>query len=174
LAGTTSRPPALEFIRVNRPASDMPRVGHLPTGIPTPTSCPRRQPRTSSTHVVSHHLGGLSRPEVLGLLRPSTGQDSLCFGPDRPAPKCSPTETLPTAPFTPFEDFPSLVAVPHHCGRCPLGVRQLRAPDDGLTTLAAFTHPCSTCASVRRPPACRMTVPCAFPRPPAMDRRPSG
>jgi hypothetical protein len=29
---------------------------------------------------------------------------------------------LPATRFTPFEDFPSLAAVPHHCGRCPLAV----------------------------------------------------
>jgi hypothetical protein len=47
----------------------------------------RYHPHTSAALVVSHHPDGLSHPMVLGLLRPSTGQDSLRFGHTRPEPK---------------------------------------------------------------------------------------
>jgi hypothetical protein len=29
------------------------------------------------------------------------------------------TRALPATGFTPFEEFPSPAAAPHHCGRCP-------------------------------------------------------
>jgi hypothetical protein len=32
------------------------------------------------------------------------------------------TRTFPATGFTPFEEFPSFAAVPHHCGRCPRAV----------------------------------------------------
>lgn len=34
----------------------------------------------------------------------------------------SPKSTSPQRGFIPLDEFPSLVAVPHHCGRCPLVV----------------------------------------------------
>jgi hypothetical protein len=35
--------------------------------------------------------------------------------------------TVPATRFTPFEEFPSSAAVPHHCGRCLLGVTAHRS-----------------------------------------------
>jgi len=108
----------------------------------------RYHPRASAVLVVSHHLDGLSHPTVLGLLRPSTEQDSLCFGHTRPGSE-DPGHRMsfPTAPFTPFEEFPSLAAVPHHCGRCLLDVRQVNAPFTDFTASVAIVHPGSVCAS---------------------------
>jgi len=67
---------------------------------------------------------------------------------------------VPGSAFTPFEAFPSLAAVPHHCGRCPLDVRTFSAPDDHLTVTAALAESGPTDASrIRRSaPACRRTV----------------
>jgi hypothetical protein len=103
----------------------MPEAAPLPTRFPHLTSCARYQPLTGSALVVSHHLGGFGSLQVLGLLRPSTEQDSLRFGlvePSTRRPGLS--RAVPGSAFTPFEVFPSLAAVPHHCGRCPLGVRR--------------------------------------------------
>jgi hypothetical protein len=62
----------------------------VPIRVPPLTSCPRYHPRAPAALVVSHHLDGLSRPEIPGLLHPGTGQDSPRFGPTRPTPKCGP------------------------------------------------------------------------------------
>jgi hypothetical protein len=120
--------------------------------LPTKDSNPRFRahgyhPRASAVLVVSHHLDGLSRSTVLGLLRPSTEQDSLCFGHTRPGSE-NPGHhvSFPTAPFIPFEEFPSLAAVPHHCGRCLLDVRQVNAPFADFTVDVAVVHPDSVCA----------------------------
>jgi hypothetical protein len=32
--------------------------------------------------------------------------------------RLEPSGTIPATRFTPFEDFPSPAAAPHHCGRC--------------------------------------------------------
>jgi len=98
--------------------------------------------------MVSHHLDGLCSLKALGLLRPRTGQDSLNFRPVPPASEDvghhAPSQSTL---FTPLEDFPSLVAVLHHCSRCPLGVRKMNAPIVDLTANAALNHSGSTCAS---------------------------
>lgn len=67
---------------------------------------------------------------------------------------------VPGSAFTPFEVFPSLAAVPHHYGRCPLDVRTFSAPADHLAVIAALAESGPTDASqIRRPaPACRRTV----------------
>jgi len=98
--------------------------------------------------MVSHHLDGLSSLKGLGLLRPNTGQDSLNFRLVWP-PSEDDGHRVPfqSVRFTPFEEFPSLVAVPHHCGRCPLGFRQMIVPFSYFTAKAAFIHSGSTCAS---------------------------
>jgi hypothetical protein len=38
--------------------------------------------------------------------------------PPLPTSRRAASGTFPTTRFTPFEDFPSSAAVPHHCGRC--------------------------------------------------------
>jgi hypothetical protein len=104
--------------------------------------------------VVSHHLDGFGKLRGLGLLRPSTGQDSLNFEYPGPHPKML-VIRVPSrsAQFTPFEDFPSLVAVPHHCGRCPLDVRQVNVPLDDLTAAVAFIPSGSTFCGPKAKPA---------------------
>jgi len=79
--------------------------------------------------MVSHHLDGLSSLKGLGLLRPNTGQDSLNFRLVWP-PSEDDGHRVPfqSVRFTPFEEFPSLVAVPHHCGRCLLAFAKLLCP----------------------------------------------
>jgi len=79
--------------------------------------------------MVSHHLDGLSSLKGLGLLRPNTGQDSLNFRLVWP-PSEDDGHRVPfqSVRFTPFEEFPSLVAVPHHCGRCLLAFAKYLCP----------------------------------------------
>jgi len=146
LAGTTNRPPALEFIRVNRPASDMPLVGHGPPGfhpdfvpaVPTANQCrprgfspPRRfEPTRSSGFVAPQYRTGFA----VFRTRPTRTE----VQPDRDAPH-SAIHTLRRVPL----------AGSRTASLRPLPPR--RSPDaralGSLTTTAAFTHRCSTCAS---------------------------
>jgi len=86
----------------------------------------RYHPTTScSAPVVSHHLGGLLRATAAGLLHPAAGHEvhrvSRCVRPKLPK-VLRPVSPFPATRFIPFEGFPSPVAVPHHCGRCPPAV----------------------------------------------------
>jgi hypothetical protein len=98
--------------------------------------------------MVSHHLDGFSSLKGLGLLRPNARQDSLNFRPVGP-PSEDAGHHVPSRQcfFTPFEVFPSLVAVPHHCGRCPLGVRLVNVPLADLAAIVAFILSGLTCES---------------------------
>jgi hypothetical protein len=64
-------------------------------------------------------------------LHPETGWSSLRFlilPPSIGQPKLTDwrwTVLVPAALFTPFKEFPSPAAVPHHCGRCPPAVLSL-------------------------------------------------
>ena len=94
----------------------------IPPKIPLFDPCKRYHPLTSSVPVVSHHLDGLSTLLGVGLFRPTARQDSQRFQTVRPASEDVGNHVpFPTA-HSPFEEFPSLVAVPHHCGRYPLDV----------------------------------------------------
>ena len=62
-----------------------------------------------------------------------------------------------SALFTPFEAFPSLVAVLHHCSRCPLDVRRVNVPLASLTANAAFIRPGSRQPS-GQPPFYRLAI----------------
>jgi hypothetical protein len=83
---------------------------------------------TCSDPVVSHHLAGLLRTSGLGFIAPRNRKEFAAF-PGFATTFCQPKPTsdggrfpfLATR-FTPFEEFPSPVAVPHHCGRCLLAV----------------------------------------------------
>jgi hypothetical protein len=99
----------------------------------------RNYPATScSALVVSHHLGGLLRAAAAGLLHPAAGPGvrrvSRCLRPGLPkVPR--PVGPFPATRIVPFEGFPSTVAVPHHCGRCPPAVgRQPPRPNPGSDT----------------------------------------
>jgi hypothetical protein len=56
-----------------------------------------------------------------------------------------------SALFTPFEVFPSLVAVLHHCSLCPLDVRRVNVPLAGFTANAAFIPSGPAAHRIRRP-----------------------
>jgi len=164
-----SHPPALEFIRVNRPTSDMPLQSALPARIPTLTSGPRYHPQDRSVRVVSHHLDGLRPPEVLGLLRPSTGQDPLNFEQPRPPPKWSPYgdcsvsafHTLRRVPLTgsrtaSLRPFPPRRSPGCTCAWWPHDQHRFRAPLLGsrigpksTRVPPACSHPVSECARQR-------------------------
>jgi hypothetical protein len=149
----------------------------MPEAAPFPTEGSTPRPRTrgttrivGSTLVVLHHLGGFRTLQFPGLLHPGTEQDSLRFQLAEPRSKPGLTRAFPGSAFTPFEAFPSLVAVPHHYGRCLLGVRQLTAPAADLTIDAVLDDSGPTDAR----------APAGWPPPPhrwscsTMDRRPSG
>jgi hypothetical protein len=102
-----------------------------PAGVPPTRPLPRAEAPFGSTPpsadsrsalVVSHHHDGFLRAEVTGLLHPATCQGFAAFRACRfPAPPeggSARRSALPATRFTPFEDFPSPAAVPHHCGRC--------------------------------------------------------
>jgi hypothetical protein len=102
-----------------------------PTGIPPARPLPEAEAPfgptlpgagSRSALVVSHHLDGLLRAEVAGLLHPATGQGFAAFRACRlhgpPEGDSIGRVTLPATRFTPFEDFPSSAAVLHHCSRC--------------------------------------------------------
>jgi len=122
-------PPLMRFVRgVFRPSSDIPAVRPLPDDIAVAVRPLAAKRWTCSALVVSHHLDGLLRTTVSGLLHPDTRWSSLRFW-MAPPKVCRPKPTpngeqtpFPATRFTPLEEFPSPVAVPHHCGRCPLAV----------------------------------------------------
>jgi hypothetical protein len=104
---------------------------HPPAGIPPARPLPGAETPfgptlpgadSRSTLVVSHHLDGFLRAEVTGLLHPATCQGFAAFCACRltepPEGDSACRSALPATRFTPFEDFPSPAAVPHHCGRC--------------------------------------------------------
>jgi hypothetical protein len=115
----------MRFVRVNvLPSICLKRPLSRPGFHPWPRAR-GYQPLAGSVLVVSHHLDGLGSLQVLGLLRPSTEQDSLRFGLVEPSTRRPGlARAVPGSAFTPFEAFPSLAAVPHHYGRCLLDVRR--------------------------------------------------
>jgi len=126
-----------------RPPTDMPSTRPLP-GAEAPFGPALPHASSCSALVVSHHLDGFLRAEVAGLLHPATGQGFAAFRACRPpAPPESDAfvpGSLPATRFTPFEDFPSPAAVPHHCGRCLPAVTVLpgcssRPKPDSLPTV---------------------------------------
>jgi hypothetical protein len=117
-----------------------------PAGIPPARPLPGAEapfgpalPHASSRSalVVSHHLDGLLRAKVTGLLHPVTSLGfaafRACQASTTPEDDAASRVALPATRFTPFEDFPSPAAVPHHCSRCLPAVTVLpgAGPDRG-------------------------------------------
>jgi len=101
-----------------RPPTDIPPARPLP-GAEAPFGPTSPGAGSRSVLVVSHHHNGLLRAEVTGLLHPATGQGFAAFHVRPPArPKAGRRGKIPATRFTPFEEFPSSAAAPHHCGRC--------------------------------------------------------
>lgn len=128
----------------NMPAWDRPK--------PVPgASGANRLPR--SALVVSHHLDGLlhsagCRP-IASCYR-SWGSPAFLSGrlhvpidhrSDRPRPGHAPAALA--ARFVPYKEFPSPVAVPHHCGRCLLAVHTPRGDDASCDTRCRAPQPAS-------------------------------
>jgi hypothetical protein len=103
------------------PSAGIPPARPLP-GAEAPFGPALPHASSRSALVVSHHLDGLLRAKVTGLLHPATGLGFAAFRARRfPVPPEGDAVcrvALPATRFTPFEDFPSPAAVPHHCGRC--------------------------------------------------------
>lgn len=98
----------------------------------------------SAALVVLHHLGGLSLAARCGLVASHcrTGFAAFRSRWDPPARRPPGTHAcLLDSAFTPFEAFPSLTAVSHHCDRCLRGVRRNAARADGLATDIRSQHP---------------------------------
>jgi hypothetical protein len=104
-----------------RPPAGIPHARPLP-GAEAPFGPTLLRADSRSALVVSHHLNGLLRAKVTGLLHPATGQGFAAFHACRlPAPPEGDVVgrvALPATRFTPFEEFPSPAAVLHHCSRC--------------------------------------------------------
>jgi hypothetical protein len=123
-----------------RPPTGMPHLRPLP-GAEAPFGPTLPRASSCSALVVSHHHNGLLRAEVTGLLHPATGQGFAAFHAcrHRSTRRRASNGTIPATRFTPFEDFPSSAAVPHHCGPCLPAVTVL--PGAG-TDMSRF--PCRT------------------------------
>jgi hypothetical protein len=142
-----------------RPPIGNPQLRPLP-GAEAPFGPALPRASSCSALVVSHHLDGLLRNRVTGLLHPATDQGFAAFHACRlPAPPegdLAGRVPIPATRFTPFEEFPSPVAAPHHCGRCLPAVTVL--PGAGSPTEVGFRC---------RPPARRggwRTRRCSCPR----------
>jgi len=76
-----------------------------------------------------------SAQRVAGLLRPAASRGFAAFRvfppPASPEGDKRGSGTVPATRFTPFEEFPSSAAVPHHCGRCLLAVTVHRSTAKG-------------------------------------------
>jgi hypothetical protein len=114
------------------PLPTCPVVRPLPGDIAAPVRPFAAKRLTRSALVVSHYSDGLLRTQASGLLHPETGWSSRRFQ-VVPPPVVSRSQRLmvdshsfPHARFTPSEEYPSPVAVPHHCGRCLLAVLSRR------------------------------------------------
>jgi hypothetical protein len=111
--------------------------------------------RTRSALVGSHHLDGFSHRDF-GFVAPRSRPGFVTFRDDRPIQHLTEAKhrrgvaaPFPATRFTPLEEYPSSVAVPHHCGRCLLAVRSFAA----TVTAEAFTEPCAR--SDKPPRRCR-------------------
>lgn len=142
-----------------RPPTGIPQLRQLP-GAEAPFGPALPHADSRSALVVSHHLDGLLRNWVTGLLHPATGQGFAAFHafrlPVPPEGDLAGRVPIPATRFTPFEEFPSSVAAPHHCGRCLPAVTVL--PGAGVPAETGFRC---------RPPARRggwRTLRCSCPR----------
>jgi len=89
---------------------------------------------TRSALVVSHHLDGLLRARVPGLVASRYRKGFAAFL--APAHRSRDPETVgygatgsfPGCAFTPFEEVPPPAAAPHRCGRCLLAVGPPQTP----------------------------------------------
>jgi len=87
--------------------------------------------QSRSALVVSHHLDGFLRAKGCGFVaprcQPGVRRVSCLPPPASPEGDKRGSGTVPATRFTPFEEFPSSAAVPHHCGRCLLAVTVRRS-----------------------------------------------
>jgi hypothetical protein len=143
------------FVLVVCPASDMPTVRPLPDDVAAIV----RPGRCKAPDLF--HPRGFSPPRwftphrSLGSIAPRNRKGFATFpsvppANGRPKPTTDGSASLfPATRFTPLEEYPSSVAVPHHCGRCLLAVRSFAA----TVTAEAFTEPCAR--SDKPPRRCR-------------------
>jgi len=166
--------PLVGFVRVC-PSSDILRSRPLPTTLPLSSAFqvhPGRHVPSSWFRTTSTVCSAL---EVPGLLHPGTGRGSPRFRTVLPLAAQSSEEDrlasgqsqhFPAAPFTPPEEVPPTVAVPHRCGRCPLVVAPAR-PDEQVhhsaptLDLEALLHCWVRSACPALPPDLRPLLPWA-------------
>jgi hypothetical protein len=122
-AGRASHPlsrftaPPSTSLRASTPGAD-PKIASIGPRLP--------HRKSRSVLVVSHHLDGLLRSELAGLLHPAVDPGvRRVSGPSSPAPRRRSSSwragDLPRDAHTP-ENFSSLTAAPRHRGRCLLAV----------------------------------------------------
>jgi len=152
LASPSARPLSPWISRLIRlswasPALSLPPVDSpgrpLPVGVSTFLWCAGSTRCASCSVLVDfHHLDGLLRSGGSGMLQPDPDRVRcvsrcppscrLLRGPEDPRSKRSSSQaSFPATRFIPFEAFPSPVAVPHHCGRCPPAVVVPRSRQTG-------------------------------------------
>jgi hypothetical protein len=120
----------------------------------------RREPRlllrslgttlaTRSAPMVSHHHDVFLHTPAPSLLHLGTDQGFIaflnpppCFLHEQARSLHSPERSSPQRGFTPLDEFPPSVAVPHHCGLCPLAVtaRHTRHHRPLATEATAILH----------------------------------
>merc|ERR1711970_1130890 len=119
---STAHQPLLKFIYLGCPAFDLSENRPLPGVVsdalrPAPATAPTR-----SALVVSHHLDGLLRFRARIYCNTIPNRVHCVSPPNLLSPKAETSSTddsrIPTAQFTPLEEFPSPAAVPCHHGRC--------------------------------------------------------
>jgi len=147
-----------------RPDVDLPGKSPFPAGDSTLQLAFRIACRMGSALVVSHHLDGLSLVTGCGLVashcQPGFAAFLLWWNPPVRRPPGTHTRVLDSA-FTPFEAFPSLVAVPHHCDRYLRGVRRVTARKVRLATDSRLqrSDPVGAARVRAFPPGCRPPLP---------------
>jgi hypothetical protein len=115
--------PLMRFIRSAPPPHKPERVHSRHASAPSVIGDQADESR--SAHVVSHHLDGLLRISNLGYVATRDGHGVRSVSAvlsASPGPKTYrgwESQRFPATGFTPPEESPSSVAVPHHCGRYP-------------------------------------------------------
>jgi len=121
-------------------------------GLPLPSDRHVPSPwfRTTSTAYSAHRSRVYCTPKPDGVR--CVSKLPLTSVADR-SRQCGETALIPAARFTPFEEFPSSAAVPHHCGRCPHDVGSCRDREnaEALSSMSTRANRSSHTTSLQVP-----------------------
>jgi hypothetical protein len=136
------------------PSSDIPRSRPLRVTLPSPSARWSPHQPARSALVVSHHLDGLLRVRVPGLVASRYRKGFAAFLALRRPRQRSEDRLVrcvggfPVCAFTPLEEVPPPAAAPRRRGRCPLAVGPSRSPVAGVARRPSTSRPCSAVGSV--------------------------